>query len=142
EKKVELIIDYIHRFDLNENELQLNYLLMKFHFSDDNDIIDYLLADESFKNKLISEINDSGSKFSLIIRILDILFLHSKDLDKKILRDYYDSFIAYFRSNKLSLYIEKHYLAYSRLIQLSDFLKVELNDNLISVVLRENEKAT
>jgi len=141
-KKVELIIDYVHRFDLNENELRLNYLLTKFHFSDDNDIIDYLLADESFKNKLISEINDSGSKFSLIIRILDIIFLHSKDLDKKILRDYYDSFIAYFRSNKLSLYIEKHYLAYSRLIQLSDFLKAELNDNLISVVLRENEKAT
>lgn len=141
DKKTELILNYIKSFDFDENNIGLLFLLAKFHKTEENEIIGRLLKDETAKRVLLNELSNQTIKNHLVINVLNIIFLHSEQIEEKVLQEYYTFFLTYFKSNKLSLYIEEHYSAYTRLLQLSNILKIGLDEYNILVSLRENEKA-
>ena len=141
DKKIALIKNYIQNFDYDENNIGLIFLLAKFQNSEEKEIIGNLLNDEKVKQVLLNELSSQEIKPYLAITTLNIIFLHSEKVEYVYLKEYYEFFLTFFKSNKLSLYIEKHYLAYTRLLQLSNILNIELNENTILVLLRKNEKA-
>jgi len=141
DNKIALIKNYIQNFDYDENNIGLIFLLAKFQNSEEKEIIGNLLNDEKVKQVLLNELSSQEIKPYLAITTLNIIFLHSEKVEYVYLKEYYEFFLTFFKSNKLSLYIEKHYLAYTRLLQLSNILNIELNENTILVLLRKNEKA-
>ncbi|MDD4111193.1 MAG: SMEK domain-containing protein [Clostridia bacterium] len=141
EKKKSLFKNYIHFFDLNENSLGLISILIKFHYSEEKELLGLLLNDEKIEKLLLKELHDSVLRLSQVITALDIIFLHSENIDKIRLSEYYLTYLEFFKKNKLSLFIEEHYLAFSRLLQLSNYLNIELNETDVSVTLKKNEKA-
>ena len=141
DKKIELILNYVDTFDFKENNIGLLFLLAKFQKSEENKIIGSLLNHENIKQVLFNELSVQSVKIYQVIIILNIIFLHSEKIKTNYLEKYYEFFLTFFKSNKLSLYIEEHYLAYTRLLQLGNILNIELNEHNILVSLRENEKA-
>ena len=141
EKKKSLFLNYIQLYDLDENGLGLISILIKFHNSEEKELLGLLLNDEKIEKLLLTELKDSALRLSQVITVLDIIFLHSENIDKIRLSEYYLKYLDFFKSNKLSLFIEEHYLAFSRLLQLSNYLNIELSETDISVTLRKNEKA-
>jgi len=141
DKKFSLIQTYIHNFDITENKIGLRFILSKLHYSSDKEILGQILNDEKIADLLRNEIKDSEIKFSQVITSLNILFLHSEKIEKERLSEYYDTYLTFFKTNKLSLFLEEHYLAFTRLIQISNLLDIELKEEFVAVVLRKNEKA-
>jgi len=140
DKKLSLALNYIHNFDTDENKLGLKFIITKLHYSDDKEILGQILNNEKVADLLRNEIKDSEIKFSQVITTLNILFLHSEKIEKERLSEYYDTYLTFFKTNKLSLFLEEHYLAFTRLIQISNLLDIELKEEFIAVVLRKNEK--
>lgn len=140
-KKLSLIQNYINCFDTRENKIGLRFILSKLHYSDDKEILGDLLNDEKTSLLLQNEITDSETKVSQVIATLNILFIHSEKMAKEQLETYYNVFLAFFHKHKLSLFLEDHYLAYTRLLQISNQLGVTLKDEFITVVLKPNEIA-
>ena len=140
-KKVSLILNYIDCFDTTENKIGLQFILSKLHFSEDKEILGDLLNDEKVTLLLKGEIGDSETKVSQVISTLNILFIHSEKMAKEQLETYYNAFLAFFHKQKLSLFLEDHYLAYTRLLQISNQLGVKLKDGFITIVLKPNEIA-
>lgn len=140
-KKVSLILNYIDCFDTTENKIGLRFILSKLHFSEDKEILGDLLNDEKVTLLLKGEIGDSETKVSQVISTLNILFIHSEKMAKEQLETYYNAFLAFFHKQKLSLFLEDHYLTYTRLLQISNQLGVKLKDEFITIVLNPNEIA-
>src|SRR5690606_2511561 len=140
-KKVSLILNYIDCFDTTENKIGLRFILSKLHFSEDKEILGNLLNDEKVTLLLKGEIGDSETKVSQVISTLNILFIHSEKMAKEQLETYYNAFLVFFHKQKLSLFLEDHYLAYTRLVQISNQLGVKLKDEFITIVLKPNEIA-
>lgn len=140
-KRTSLLLNYIYCFDTTENKIGLQFILSKLHFSEDKEILGDLLNDEKVTLLLKSEIGDSETKVSQVISTLNILFIHSEKMAKEQLETYYNAFLAFFHKQKLSLFLEDHYLAYTRLLQISNQLGVKLKDEFITVVLKPNEIA-
>lgn len=141
DKIFSLLQNYIYNFDITENEIGLRFILSKLHYSSDTEILGQLLNDGKVADLLQNEIKDPEIKFSQVITTLDIIFIHSDKIDKLRLGEYYDTYLSYFKSHKLSLFIEQHYLAFTRLIQISNILNIELKEEDVAVVLRKNERA-
>lgn len=140
-KKLSLILNYINCFDTRENKIGLRFILPKFHYSEDKELLGDLLNDEKTSLLLQNEITDSETKVSQVIATLNILFIHSEKMAKDQLETYYNAFLAFFHKHKLSLFLEDHYLAYTRLLQISNQLGVKLKDEFITIVLKPNEIA-
>jgi adenylate kinase family enzyme len=140
-KKLSLILNYINCFDTTENKIGLQFILSKFHYSEDKEILGEILNEEKVFLLLQNEITDSETTVLQVIATLNILFTHSEKMAKEQLEKYYNTFLTFFHNHKLSLFLEDHYLAYSRLIQISNWLNVELKDEFVTIVLRPNERA-
>ena len=140
-RKVSLIQNYIHNFDTTENKIGFRFILSKLHYSEDKEIIGELLNDGITSSILKKEIGDADTTISQVIASLNILFIHSDKISKERLEEFYKSFLTFFSKNKLSLFLEDHYLAYTRLLQISNQLNKELKDEFVTIVLKENEKA-
>lgn len=140
-KKLSLILNYINCFDTTENKIGLRFILSKLHYSNDNEILGDLLNDGKSSLLLQNEITDSETTVSQVIATLNILFIHSNKMAKEQLETYYNTFLTFFHKNKLSLFLEDHYLAYTRLLQISNQLNKELKVEFVTIVLKENEKA-
>lgn len=140
-KKVSLILNYIDCFDTTENKISLQFILSKLHYSEDKEILGDLLNDQKVTFLLKGEIGDSEITVSQVITTLNILFIHSEKMAKVQLETYYNAFLAFFHKHKLSLFLEDHYLAYTRLLQISNQLGVTLKDEFITIVLKPNEIA-
>ncbi len=141
DKKTELVLNYIQSFDYDENSIGLLFLLAKFQKTEEKEIIGSLLNDETTKEVLLAELSNQENKSYWVINILNIVFLHSEQIETNYIKEYFKFFLTFFKSNKLSLYIENHYIAYTRLLQLSNILNVELIESSILVSLRKNEMA-
>ncbi|TRX35852.1 SMEK domain-containing protein [Flavobacterium sp. ZT3R18] len=140
-KKISLIQNYIHNFDTTENKIGFRFILSKLHYSEDKEILGELLNDEITSSILKKEIGDSDTTISQVIASLNIIFIHSEKIAKERLEEFYKTFLTFFNKNKLSLFLEDHYLAYTRLLQICNQLNKELKDEFVTVVLKENEKA-
>lgn len=140
-KRVSLILNYIDCFDTSENKIGLRFILSKLHYSDDKDILGEILNEEKVLLLLQNEISDSVTTVAQVIATVNILFTHLEKIAKERLEKYYKTFLTFFHNHKLSLFLEDYYLAYSRLLQISNWLKVELNDEFVTIVLRPNERA-
>ncbi len=140
-KKLSLILNYINCFDTSENKIGLRFILSKLHYSDDKDILGDILNEEKVLLLLQNEISDSETTIAQVIATVNILFTHLEKIAKERLEKYYNTFLTFFHSHKLSLFLEDHYLAYSRLLQISNWLKVELKGEFVTIVLRSNERA-
>ncbi len=140
-KKLSLILNYINCFDTRENKIGLRFILSKLHYSDDKEILGDLFNDEKTSLLLQNEIADFETKVSQVIATLNILFIHSEKMAKEQLETYYNAFLVFFHKHKLSLFLEDHYLAYTRLLQISNQLGVTLKDEFITIVLKQNEIA-
>ena len=138
-KRTSLLLNYIYCFDTTENKIGLRFILSKLHYSDDKEIIGNLLNDEKTSLLLQNEITDSETKVSQVIATLNIIFIHSENMAKEQLETYYNAFLPFFHKHKLSLFLEDHYLAYTRLLQISNQLGVKLKVEFIAIVLKPNE---
>lgn len=141
ERKYSLVQNYIHYFDTSENKIRIGFILTKLHYSEDKEIIGKLLNDEKVASLIQNEIKEADNTLSQVINVLNIIYLHSENINKKLLEDFYKTFVSFFNSNKLSLFVDDHYLAYTRLIQISSLLNIKLREEFISVTLNQNEVA-
>ncbi len=141
EKKTKLILNYIHNFDTYENNLDLILLLNKFYYSDDKEIVADLLNDKKVKELLTKQLNFFHVRNYGVTSILNIVFQQSENISKDHLLDFFDSFILFFKSKKLYLFIYEHYMIYTRLLQLSNLLNIEIYKAEICVISRKNEIA-
>ena len=140
-KKISLIQIYIHNFDITENKIGLRFIVSKLHYSVDKEILGKLFNDEKTALLLQKEIEDSETTISQVITLLNILFVNSEIISKERLKSFYKVFLNYFNKNKLSLFLEDHYLAYTRMLQICNQLNIEFKDEFVSIVLKSNEKA-
>ena len=135
EKKASLILNYIFMFDTSENRLDLIYLVTKFYYSDDKEAIPFLLNDHNVAKHLSGDLCKANLINYQINTILNIVFEFTAEISESHLTRYFQSFLLYFKTNKLNLFIYEHYMAYTRLLQISNELRNELPLNDISVVL-------
>jgi len=133
EKKANLILNYLRTFDTKENTLDLLYLLTKFYYSTDNDIIPYLLEDESTSKLIINAFTDSKNEFYQVNRIITIIHNFSNSISNIKLADYFNSILKYLKSKKLHLFIYEQYMTYTKLLQISDEVSQEFHIEDISI---------
>ncbi len=141
EKKVSLILNYLNTFDINENKLDLIYILSRLFYSGDRDIVPFLLNEDNISKLVKTDLNNTDIKFYHVNTILNIIFQLSENIKKGLLVNYFDIFISFFKNKKLNLFIYEHYMAYTRLLQISNEVSKVLLSNEISFVLRKNEIA-
>lgn len=141
ERKFTLVQNYIHNFDTTVNKIGIRFIVSKLHYSIDKEIIGELFNDEKTALLIQKEIENSETTISQVITLLNILFINSEIISKERLKQLYNTFLNYFNKNKLSLFLEDHYLAYTRLLQISNQLNIEFKDEFVSIVLKSNEKA-
>lgn len=140
-KKLSLILNYIDCFDTTENKIGLRFIVSKLHYSVDKEILGELFNDEKSAFLLQKEIEDSKTTIPQVLTLLNILFINSEIVSNERLKSFYKIFLNYFNKNNLSLFLEDHYLAYTRMLQISNLLNIEFKDEFVSIVLKSNEKA-
>lgn len=141
DKKSELIINYITKFDKQEYTLNIHLLLNKFFNSEiveERGIIINILENEKTEQIIIESFLSNIKEFEVNF-LLTILFKICTEIDKLKVLKYYNLIITYLNRNKLHLFLFQDYMNYSNLIQISELLSIELPFDKIINELPENE---
>ena len=141
EKKSELIINYISKFNRQEYSLNIHLLLNKFFNSEtleETEIVISILENEKIEQIIIESFSINIKEFE-VNSLITILFKLCTRIDKIKLSKYYNLIITYLNRNKLNLFLFQDYMNYSNLIQISESLSIELPFEKIINVLPENE---
>lgn len=141
EKKLELIINYISKFNRQEYSLNIHLLLNKFfnsEISEETEIVKHILENEKIEQILIESFSTNIKEFE-VNSLITILFKLCTRVNKIKLSKYYNLILSYLNRNKLNLFLFQDYMNYSNLLQISELLSIELPYEKIINVLPENK---
>ncbi|MDN3203220.1 SMEK domain-containing protein [Algoriphagus sediminis] len=140
-EKSNLLLDYIEKFETEENSINICLTIIQLNKSVDNEIIPSLINSSKVNRIISEEIRNEYLHPFQVDQILLIVFQSFELLERELTSSLFESFLTYYKTNHLSLYVYDDYMTYTRLEQLNQLLfNCSLSDT-VHKTLRVNEVA-